>query len=160
MIKALFGHLFCICSVSVIKRITRKLRIIILLHLGLVTLRIHYCWTCPWLPKPMLFISGGTRILLKVKEKYKLMLGKIFFRKIKFSEIIFVEDSGKHRHRTSWRFFLQVLEHLEYGINISQKTGNRFLVLWDQHLSNHSVIIKLWIFETLKPTKTTKKLRH
>ena len=54
----------------------------ILLHLGLVTFRIHFrkarkpnhfygswtWWTWPWLPKSIILDLGGTSILLKVQE--------------------------------------------------------------------------------------------
>ena len=72
-----------------ISRITGKLRSIILLHFGRITFRFAYgrdrnssflwfrgFWTCPWLPKPIIFIFGKPRIPQIIHGKNRIIFGK------------------------------------------------------------------------------------
>ena len=99
------GVLGGIFIASIIRRITVKLHRIILFHFGFVTVRCHYgtnwnlsflwfrdFWTCPWFPKPILFIFGDTRIFQRNQETSRLVLGNMVFINLRIWEIEKLKD--------------------------------------------------------------------
>ena len=135
----------------------QKLRIIIMLRFGLVAFRFHFgksenhsfaCFwdflTCPWLPWPILFNFGDTKILRIIQEKARSILEKYYFWNLNIVEIDILGNVGKGEcptkthiclrcFRTSWIWAeypqesMSVLEILNMGsisfINMEWNVG-------------------------------------
>ena len=110
--KAFVGHCWVIFMVNIWKRHGQKLRRIVLLHFGLVTFRFHYGrdWkplvfmisgsrTCPWLPNPIWFIFGDTRIPQSIQGNSIIIFENIMFGNLTVLKIPKFENVRKGGHR-------------------------------------------------------------
>ena len=122
---------------NTIKRIAKKLRRVILLHLGFATFRFHHGRT----RKPFIFMMFGsldvsmgpeTNMIHPWRHQDTLQNTRNTrpFFQIWFSELSkswkseILETLEKTRAAKSLRSVLKLLGNLEYGINIFQKTRN------------------------------------
>ena len=106
--------------------------------------------TCPWLPKPTIFIFGDTKILQLIQEKRNILLGKTMSGNLKQTEIRPIPNFREDKDRTIPKIpliFSKVLHMRSIpiqkhemgiwwnGINVYQTTCNVNWIIWDQSQS-------------------------
>ena len=96
--------------------------------------------TCPWAPKPFIFMFGETRIRWIIQEQGpNHCLENISLLDLELLDFENFENVGEDGRRTIRKSRLLFLEIREYGIDIFPKAWNWNFVIWDH-----------WFFETLK----------
>ena len=157
--------------VNVIKRVSRKLRGIVPLLFGLLgenqkTFHFHgflpmLAW--PWLPQPILFIFGDTKIHNKMKKKQESFSENVFFGNRTTWKTEYFESVGKDRNRaiptirptnswTSWIWDhdLPEIKTCTFG-NMSQHLPNRHQMIFETLKLRNFEASELWNFENLTP---------
>ena len=156
--------LFCNCCVIFMvnswKRYGQKLRRIILLPFELITFWFAYgknenpsfLWfrdfrTCPWLPKPIIFIFGNTRIPQITRETTRSIFRKSYFWKSQhFGNRTFWKVRKRRAPTTPDDPLNQFLKIMNMR---SKSSRNGILVIWNQYFSKN-MKWHLWTFETNK----------